>query len=116
MTYTIYHNPNCSKSRKTLEILKTKVTDIRIVEYLKTPPDQNELRDIINKLNIKPKELIRFNDYKAKELRVSFEDDFSLEEWISILVNNPKLIERPIVVFEERGIIGRPPENVLKLF
>ena len=51
MTYTIYHNPNCSKSRKTLEILKTKVTDIRIVEYLKTPPDQNELRDIINKLN-----------------------------------------------------------------
>ena len=116
MTYTIYHNPNCSKSRETLEILKSKVSAVRVVEYLKNPPDEKELKDIITKLNIKPKELIRFKDDKAKELGISFEDDFSFEKWISILANNPKLIERPIVTFEERGVIGRPPENVLKLF
>ena len=116
MTYTIYHNPNCSKSRETLEILKSKSTDIRIVEYLKTPPDKEELKEIIIKLNINPKELIRFKDDKAKEFGISFEDDFSVEKWISILVNNPKLIERPIVISNENGVIGRPPENVLKLF
>ena len=115
MIYTIYHNPKCSKSRRTLEILKSKVNDIRIIEYLKTPPDEKELKNIIIKLNIKPKELIRFKDDKAKELKISHEDDFSFENWIAILVKNPALIERPIVVFGERAVIGRPPENVLKL-
>jgi len=116
MTYTIYHNPNCSKSRKTLEILRSRVAETKIIEYLKNPPSKDELKDILMKLNISPKDLIRFKDEKAKELRISYENEFSFDHWISILVENPKLIERPIVISDKGAVIGRPPENVLSLF
>ena len=115
MTYTIYHNSNCSKSRKTLEILRSRVAETKIIEYLKNPPSTDELKDILMKLNITPKDLIRFKDEKAKELGISFENEFSFDHWISILVENPKLIERPIVISDKGAVIGRPPENVLTL-
>ena len=116
MTYTIYHNPNCSKSRKTLEILNYRGAETKIIEYLKNPPSKDELQDILVKLNILPKDLIRFKDEKAKELGISYENEFSYDHWISILMENPKLIERPIVISDERAVIGRPPENVISLF
>ena len=116
MTYTIYHNPKCSKCRETLGILNSKGIEPTIVEYLKTPPSKVELKEIIQRLNIQPTELIRFKEEKAKELGISTTDDLTLEEWISILTENPVLIERPIVISDKGVIIGRPPENVLSLF
>jgi len=116
MIYTIYHNPNCSKSRKTLEILRSRGAETKIIEYLINPPSKDELQEILMKLNILPKDLIRFKDEKAKELGISYEDEFSFDQWISILVENPKLIERPIVLSGKGAVIGRPPENVLSLF
>ena len=116
MTFTIYHNPNCSKSRATLEILESKGVETKIVEYLKNPLDKTELEGIIMKLNIQPKELVRFKDYEAKVLKISYEDELTFDSWVSILVENPKLIERPIIISEKGAVIGRPPENVLSLF
>lgn len=109
----IYHNPRCAKSRQTLELIEKSGKSTQVVEYLKTPPSKDELRDIVEKLDIKPEELVRKNErmfkdeFKAKK--------FSDEEWLEILVKNPKLIERPIVVVDDKAVIGRPPENVRKL-
>ncbi len=109
----IYHNPRCSKSRQGLQILKDKGVDFEIVQYLKTPPTKEELKEIIKKLDIKPIDLVRKNEkiwkenYKGKELT----DD----EIIEAMVKFPKLIERPIVVKEDKAVLGRPPENILKI-
>ena len=116
MTYTIYHNLKCSKSRATLEILNSKGGETTIVEYLKNPPSKEELEGIIQELNIQPTDLIRFKEEKAKELGISSTDDLTAEEWLTILTENPVLIERPIVISDKGAIIGRPPENVLSLF
>jgi arsenate reductase len=115
MTYTIYHNPKCSKCRATLEILKSKGVEPTIIEYLKNPPAKEELEEIIQKLNIQPTELIRFKEEKAKELGITATDDLTLEEWLKIMTENPVLIERPIVISEKGAVIGRPPENVLAI-
>ena len=115
MTYTIYHNPKCSKCRATLEILNSKGIEPIIVEYLKNPPAKEELEEIIQKLNVQPTELIRFKEEKAKELGISATDDLTIEEWLKIMTENPVLIERPIVISEKGAVIGRPPENVLEL-
>jgi len=115
MKCTIYHNKKCSKSRATLELLKNKGLDPTIIEYLKNPPTVDELEEIIIKLNIHPKQLIRFKENKAKELGISTGDQLTEEQWITIIAKNPDLIERPIVVTATGAVIGRPPENVLKL-
>ena len=115
MKFTIYHNPKCSKCRSTLEILNNKGVEPTIIEYLKNPPSKEELKEIIKKLNIHPSGLIRFNEDKAKELGIAKFDEFSLEQWLTIMTENPVLIERPIVVSERGAVIGRPPENVLSL-
>ena len=86
-----------------------------IIEYLKDPPSKEELAEIIQKLNIQPSELIRFIEDKAKELGIVASDDLTLEEWLTILTENPVLIERPIVISAKGAAIGRPPENVLEL-
>ena len=109
----IYHNPRCSKSRNTLNIITEKGADVTIVEYLKTPPTKEELKDLLKKLNIPAQKLIRkgeqdFKDnFKGKEL--------TEEEWIDAMVKFPKLIERPIVVNGDKAVIGRPPEKVLDI-
>jgi len=109
----IYHNPRCRKSREALSILQEKGQDPEIIEYLKTPPSETELKDILNKLGKAPKDIIRTGEnlykehYKGKELPD--------EEWIKILVSNPVLIERPIVIKGDKAVVGRPPENILDL-
>jgi arsenate reductase len=109
----IYHNPRCAKSRDTLKILMDKNVDVKIKEYLKDGPTKAELSSVIEKLGIKPVELVRKGEaiykeqYKGKEL--------SDNEWIDAMVANPTLIERPIVIKDEKAVIGRPPENVLGL-
>ena len=80
MAYTIYYNPKCSKCRETLRIMNDKDIEPLIIEYLKDPPSKEELAEIIQKLNIQPSELIRFNEGKARELGVSASDDLTLEE------------------------------------
>ena len=110
----IYHNPRCRKSRETLKILEENSSDIEIVEYLKTPPSHAELKDILMKLNLPASAIVRKSEAIYKEKFKGKE--FSEEEWIQVLVENPKLIERPIVVRNNKAVIGRPPENVEQLF
>jgi len=86
-----------------------------IIEYLKDPPSKEELTEIIQKLDIQPSKLIRFKEEKVKELGVYASNDLTLEEWLTILTENPVLIERPIVISAKGAVIGRPPENVLEL-
>lgn len=109
----IYHNPRCSKSRKTLNLILEANKEVEVVKYLDTPPTEDELRDILDKLNLPIEYLIRtgeeiyLTEFKGKDLT----DD----EWIKALVKNPAMLERPIVVKDNQAIIGRPPENVFKL-
>lgn len=112
MTVTIYHNPKCSKSRATLQLLNDKGSQPLVVLYLETPPSAQELREILKKLGIKAKELIRFKEEIAKELGIKISDEKSESDWITLMTDNPKLIERPIVVAGKKAVLGRPPENV----
>ncbi|PCJ28131.1 MAG: arsenate reductase (glutaredoxin) [Flavobacteriales bacterium] len=109
----IYHNPRCSKSRQTLQLIKDAGVTVEIVEYLKTIPTIKELEMVLMKLNLKPKDIIRKGEsvYKEKFKNSNFNDD----EWIKIMIEYPKLIERPIVIKGNKAIICRPPENVLDL-
>ena len=109
----IYHNPRCSKSRQGLKILQDAGKDVEIIEYLKTPPSVDELKDIVKKLGIPAEKLVRKNEaiFKEKFKGKSFTDD----EWIKIMAENPKLIERPIVVDGDKAVLGRPPENITAL-
>ena len=111
---TIYHNPRCSKSRQTLQIIKDRGIKPTIVEYLKTPLDKFDLENISRLLNKRPKDFVRKNeaDFKENNIKDIIENDAEL---INGMVNFPKIIERPIVTFRNRAVIGRPPENVLKL-
>lgn len=113
MSALIYHNPRCGKSRNTLAILKEKNVEVEVFEYLKTPPSFDELKNVINLLKIRPEELLRKGEAVFKENYKN--KSFSEDEWIEIMVSNPILIERPIVVNNGEAIIGRPPENVLEI-
>lgn len=109
----IYHNPRCTKSRETLALLEKKKAKPEIVEYLKTPFSAEELKSILKKLRLNVQDIIRRKEPLFIE---KFKDkNFNDEKWIEILVKNPVLIERPIVVKGNIAIIGRPPENVLTL-
>lgn len=110
----IYHNPRCRKSRETLALIKEQGVEPEIVEYLKEVPDKEELKNLLMKLNLKVTDLLRKGEaiYKEKLKNKNFEE----EEWLQIIMENPKLIERPIVVKGNKAIIGRPPEKVLELF
>ena len=114
MKVKIYHNSRCSKSRQTLEILKNKNCDIEIVEYLKVPMLLGELKDILSKLNYEPRDLIRKGEdaYKKECLgNESLTNDILMKK----MILNPILIERPIVVFNDKAVVGRPPEKVLEI-
>ena len=112
--FTIYHNPRCSKSRLTLELLKDKGIDPKVILYLETPPSEKELVIILKKLNMEAKELLRKGEAEFKEQNLS-DASKSEEDIIQAMVHFPKLIERPIVIYGDRAVIGRPPENVLKI-
>ena len=114
MKVKIYHNPRCSKSRQTLEILKNKNCDIEIIEYLKVPMTLKELEDILSKLNYEPRDLIRKGEdiYKKENLANT---SLTSNTLMKKMILNPILIERPIVVFNDKAVVGRPPEKVLEI-
>jgi arsenate reductase len=112
---TIYYNPRCSKSRQTKALLDENGVDYTVVEYLDNPPGEKELAAILKKLGKKPVEIIRTGEPLFKELGLSKKDQRSDAEWIRIMANNPKLIERPIVVKGAKAALGRPPESVLDI-
>ena len=114
MSVTIYHNPRCSKSRQTLEILNQKNVDLEIIEYLKTSPDAETLKQLLSYLDIPARELLRKGESAYKDAGL---DDTSLSEddLITAMVEHPILIERPIVVSNGKAAIGRPPESVLDI-
>jgi len=110
----IYHNPRCRKSRETLALIQEKGIEPDIVLYLKEPPTREELRQLTQMLGIKPSELVRRGEKIYKE---QFKGrDISEYEWLDILAEHPRLIERPIVVEGERAVLGRPPERVRALW
>ena len=115
MKATIYHNPRCSKSRNTLKILKEQGLEVNEIRYLEKPPTKSELQKICQQLGVAPLNIVRTGETLFKELELSTKENKKDDEWLSILIANPKLIERPIVQIGEKAIIGRPPENVLKI-
>lgn len=116
MAITIYHNPRCSKSRKTLELIEEAGVTPTIVQYLQNPPDAARILALAGLLGCPPKELLRRNEQDFKEASdlPDLDDDAALARWIAA---HPKVLERPIVVDDSNAlaVLGRPPENVLKL-
>ena len=113
MCITIYHNTRWGKSRKTLQLLRDNGFEPNIIEYLKYPPNVNELKEICRKLELTPIDIIRKNEKEYKQSNISSHDTDDVI--INEIVRHPRLMERPIVIKGEKGIIGRPPQNVLKL-
>jgi len=114
MTVTLYHNPRCSKSRQTLELIRGLGMEPCVIEYLKTPPSREQLKEILHLLGISPRGLLRKGEeeYAALHLDNPLLDD---EAIIDAMLAHPRLIERPIVIHQGKAIIGRPPERVLEL-
>jgi len=110
----IYHNPQCSKSRQTLDLIRQAGVEPEIIEYLKQPPDVDELSEILKLLGLEPRELMRSGEAIYRELGLA-QLQISRSEQLEILVAHPRLIERPIVVDGRRAVLGRPPANVLEL-
>ncbi|WP_312514123.1 arsenate reductase (glutaredoxin) [Stutzerimonas nitrititolerans] len=111
---TLYHNPRCSKSRSALELLEGRGLTPTIVRYLETPPTAAELQDVLNKLGIAPRQLLRTGEDEYKQLDLA-NPDLSDEQLIEAMVAHPRLIERPILVAGDRATVGRPPEKVLEI-
>ena len=109
----IYHNPRCRKSREGIKYLESKKINFEVIDYIKNNLSSEQIRNILKKLKLKPIELVRKNEAIWKEKYKG--KDFSDEQLIKILSNEPKLIERPIIVSEKLAVIGRPAENIDKL-
>ena len=114
MSVTIFHNPRCSKSRQTLRLIQEKNIDINIIEYLKTPPDISQLKQILKQLGYEPRQLMRKSEQIYKDLDLGNENK-TTEDLVIAMAQNPILIERPIVLSGEKAAIGRPPESVLNI-
>ena len=114
MSVTIYHNPRCSKSRQTLALLRERGIEPAIVEYLETPPSAAALADILKLLGLAPRQLMRRKEAPYTALHL---DDASLDDaaLIQAMVDNPVLIERPLVLANGKAALGRPPESVLAI-
>lgn len=111
--YTIYHNPRCSKSRAGLAYLESKEVKFQVVDYIKNPLSTKELKELLMKMNLKPIEIVRTQEdlYKSDLKGKNFTDD----EWIRILIENPKLMQRPIVAKKHKAILAQPPEKIAEL-
>jgi arsenate reductase len=114
MTVTIYHNPRCSKSRQTLTLLEERGLEPQIIAYLETPPDATTLERLLGLLALEPRALMRRKEAQYQELGLA-DESRSREELITAMVENPILIERPIVEANGKAAIGRPPESVLDI-
>lgn len=110
----IFHNPRCSKCRQTMDILNDQGVNATVVEYLKTPPGINELTEVLDMLGIEPRDLMRKHEAPYKENKLD-NPELSREQLIQAMVDNPILIERPIVIHGDKATIGRPPEKVLEI-
>ncbi|MBA1147033.1 arsenate reductase (glutaredoxin) [Ectothiorhodospiraceae bacterium WFHF3C12] len=114
MTLKILHNPRCSKSRQTLALLREKGHEPLVQEYLKTPPTTAELDDILNRLGLEPRALIRRQEAEYKDNGLD-NPDLDRDALIAAMVRHPRLIERPIVLNDDKAALGRPPEAVLDI-
>lgn len=112
---TIYHNPRCSKSRQTLQLLESHQAPVQVVLYLQNPPSVTELQAALEKLGQPVSALLRPKEATFKELGLSLKDERSDQAWLQLIHDHPILLERPLVVSETQAVIGRPPENVLSL-
>ena len=114
MAVTIYHNPRCSKSRQTLQLLQDRGIEPEIVEYLKMPPSADEMDAVLAKLGMEPRALMRTKEAAYREAGMA-DQELSRRQLIDLMVANPIVIERPIVVNGARAVLGRPPESVLSI-
>ncbi|MEX1306327.1 MAG: arsenate reductase (glutaredoxin) [Rhodovibrionaceae bacterium] len=114
MAVTIYHNPRCSKSRQTLALIEDKGVEPLVIEYLKTPPSKEKLTSILKQLGLKPRELLRKGEPLYKDLKLD-DPGLSDKDLIAAMVENPILIERPIVLSGDKACLGRPPEKVIDI-
>ena len=114
MKVSIYHNPRCSKSRQTLQLLLDRGIEPEIIEYLKTPPSNTRLKELLKLLGLQPRQLMRRKEKAYKEAGLG-DDSLSSDQLILAMVDNPVLIERPIVLANGKAAIGRPPENILDI-
>ena len=112
-TVRIYHNPRCSKSRAACALLQEKGFTAEVVDYLRTPPSRDELARIVQRLGMRPEEIVRTGEavYKESYRGRTLSDD----EWLDALAAHPILIERPIIIVGDKAVVGRPPERVLEL-
>ena len=110
----IYHNPRCSKSRKTLELIEQKGFKPEIIKYLEMPPSIDELKQVLTLLNLEPRQLMRKNEAEYKDNNMA-DDALSRDALIKLMHQFPKVIERPIVLNNNKAVIGRPPESVLSI-
>jgi len=114
MDVVIYHNPKCTKSRETLQLLEARGVKPKIIEYLKTPPSKTQLDKILRQLGIEPRALMRKQEPEYADGRLD-NPKLSRAQLIDAMIEHPRLIERPIVLANGKAAIGRPPENVLKI-
>lgn len=111
---TLYHNPRCSKSRGALELLEARGLTPTVMRYLETPPSAAELRDLLAKLGLSARQLLRTGEDEYKDLGLG-DANLSEEQLIAAMATHPKLIERPILIAGDKAVIGRPPEKVLEI-
>jgi len=112
---TIYHNPRCSKSRQTLDLIKKCDLEPEVILYLEQPPTPSKLDALFSAMGKAPLEVMRTKEARFKELGLAKTDDRPRGEWLRLISENPILLERPIVVNGHKVVIGRPPENVLDI-
>ncbi len=113
--WKIYHNPKCGTSRRALEALRARNIEPEVVEYLKTPPDAEELDRVLRLAGLEPEEIVRKKEGAYVDLKLA-EKKLSRTEWLKVLAKNPILIERPIVTDGRRAVLARPPEKLETLF
>ena len=113
--FKIFHNPRCSKSRQALKILESNDKDYEIFLYLQETLNKKSIKNVLDILGLNPKDILRSGEVDYKENKLSQYDDED-EKLIDFMIKYPKIIERPIVIKGNKGVIGRPPENVIKLF
>lgn len=111
---TLYHNPRCSKSRDALTLLREHGHEPEVILYLETPPNSKILKALLEKLGIRARDLLRKGEDAYKTLNLA-DETLSEAALIKAMVENPKLIERPIAIKGDKAVIGRPPENVLQI-
>ncbi|MBF0189273.1 MAG: arsenate reductase (glutaredoxin) [Magnetococcales bacterium] len=114
MSTTIWHNPRCSKSRQTLQLLQEKGIEPEVVKYLVTPPSREELVTVLEQLGLEPRQLMRTKEKEYRENNLK-DPALSRDQLIDAMIEHPRLIERPVVLKDGKAAVGRPPEQVLEI-